>query len=312
MSSASRAALAPIRNQIDVTFEFFPPRTRAADARLWQCIDMLAPVGPNFVSVTYGADGHSRAQTVETVEKLVNNTQLPVAAHITAADASCDSLHQILDVYHALGLRHLVALRGDAPGHARSFVPHPHGYANALELVRGIRSRYDFDISVAAYPEGHPEAHSQSQALDYLKAKIDAGANRAITQFFFEAQTYLRFADAARAAGITAAIVPGILPITDFARVRGFAERCATQVPKWIGQLFEGLDDDPKTRELVALAIAVEQCAELMDNGVRTFHFYTLNRGDLTRAICRALRFRPQRARRRHNARDLMELVVAS
>lgn len=302
--------ITPIRNDISVTFEFFPPKTEIAQTRLWECIDKLTPVGPNFVSVTYGADGSTRERTHETVRKLIDETGLQTAAHLTVAGASRREIDAILDDYAQIGVRHIVALRGDAPGNSGAFTPHPQGYANALELVEAIRQRHDFDISVAAYPEGHPDAQSEEQALEYLKAKIDAGANRAITQFFFDAETYLRFVDKARAAGITAPIVPGILPITDYRRTCEFAERCGTRVPLWMQALFEDLDDEPETRELVAAAIAVELCAELMEHGVRAFHFYTLNRAELTRAICRALRFRPARTGRLPRDRAALRVVA--
>ncbi len=302
--------ITPIRNDISVTFEFFPPKTDIAQTRLWECIDKLTPVGPNFVSVTYGADGSTRGRTHDTVHKLVTETGLKTAAHLTVAGASRAEIDEILDAYADMGVEHIVALRGDAPGNNGTFEPHPDGYANALELVEGIRKRHDFDISVAAYPEGHPDARSETEALDYLKAKIDAGANRAITQFFFDAETYLRFVDKARAAGITAPIVPGILPITDYRRTKDFADRCGTRVPLWIQELFKDLDDEPETRELVAAAIAVELCAELMEHGVRAFHFYTLNRAELTRAICRALRFRPARTSRLPRDRGSLHVVA--
>lgn len=288
----------PIRNDIAVTFEFFPPRNEQADAELWQCINKLEPVGPNFVSVTYGAGGSTRERTHDTVRRILEETNLTPAAHLTITGASRSETDDIVDNYAALGVKHLVLLRGDPPSNSGGFVPHPDGYQNSLELIESVSARHSFDISVAAYPEDHPEASNEQQSLDYLKAKFDAGANRAITQFFFEAETYLRFVEKARDAGITAPIVPGILPITDYQRSAQFAKRCGIHVPPWIQSLFEGLEDEPETRELVAAAIAVELCSELMEHGVRAFHFYTLNRAELTRAICRALRFRPTRTSR--------------
>jgi len=288
----------PIRNDISVSFELFPPKSPRSEKALWECVQKLEPVGPNFVSVTYGADGSTRDRTHATVSRLLNETGLTPAAHLTVADASREETNRIMAEYEALGVRHLVALRGDAPGNTGTFHPHPDGYRSALELVQAASDNHGFDISVAAYPEGHPDATDRRSELLYLKSKFEAGASRAITQFFFDVEVYLRFVEEARDIGITAPIIPGILPITEYEKTVRFAERCGTRVPLWIRNLFDGLDDDPETRELVATAIAVEQCAELMEHGVRSFHFYTLNRAELCHAICRTLRFRPVRTSR--------------
>jgi methylenetetrahydrofolate reductase (NADPH) len=243
-------------------------------------------LAPKFDSVTYGAGGSTRTRTHATVLRLRTDTGLEPAAHLTCVGAPRDEIDTVAKLYWDSGIRHVVALRGDAPEAGGIYRPHPHGYAYAADLVAGLRRLHDFEISVAAYPETHPEAKSADADLDNLKRKIDAGANRAITQFFFEVDTYLRFVDRARARGIDVPIVPGILPVTNFAQVKKFAALCGAGVPDWMGTMFDGLDDDPDTRRLVAASIAAEQCRRLQAHGVSDFHFYTLNRADLIVAIC--------------------------
>jgi methylenetetrahydrofolate reductase (NADPH) len=280
-------------NAIEISFEFSPPRTAEMEASLWRAIRALAPLRPRFVSVTYGAGGSTRERTHATVQRILHETDLEPAAHLTCVEASHAEVDAVVRSYRALGVRHIVALRGDPPEGSACFTPHPGGYRNAEELVRGIRAIADFEISVAAYPEVHPEALSPQADLDNLRRKLDAGASRAITQFFFDPEVYLRFVDRARAAGIGAPIVPGILPVTNFKRVREFARKCGASVPVWLADLFDGLDDDPTTRNLVAAWVAAEQCRKLQEHGVREFHFYTLNRAELTRSICHILGVRP-------------------
>ena len=276
---------------IAVSFEFFPPRTEKMEENLWQAVRRLAPLAPEFVSVTYGAGGSTRERTHATVTRLQSETGLTAAAHLTCVGATREEIDAIARAYHAAGIRHVVALRGDPPGLAAGerYEPHPGGYAYASDLVEGLRRVGDFDISVAAYPEGHPESASPEADIAVLKRKVDAGASRAITQFFFDADTYRRFVDRVRAAGIDVPIVPGILPITNFARTVEFARRCGAAVPAWLASLFDGLDDDPETRQMVAATVAAEQCRALYADGVRSFHFYTLNRAELTVAICHML-----------------------
>lgn len=280
-------------NEIQVSFEFFPPKTAEMEASLWQAICQLAPLRPRFVSVTYGAGGTTRERTHATVKRILAETNLVPAAHLTCVGASRAEVDAVVRSYGGIGVRHIVALRGDPPeGHGR-FVPHPDGYRDAAELVAGIRAIGDFEVSVAAYPEVHPEASSPEADLDNLRRKIDAGASRAITQFFFDPEAYLRFLDRAHRAGIRVPIVPGILPVTHFARTCEFARRCGASIPASFAQMFEGLDSDPATRKLVAAWIAAEQCRTLQSHGVREFHFYTLNRAELTRSICHILGVRP-------------------
>jgi methylenetetrahydrofolate reductase (NADPH) len=280
-------------NDIEVSFEFSPPKTPEMEVSLWQTIRSLAPLRPRFVSVTYGAGGGTRERTHATVRRIMEETDLEPAAHVTCVAASRGDVDAVVRRYGAIGVRHIVALRGDPPEASACFTPHPEGYRNAEELVRGIRALGDFEISVAAYPEVHPEAVSAQADLDNLKRKLDAGASRAITQFFFEPAVYLRFVDRVRAAGVSALIVPGILPVTNFKRVREFARKCGASVPAWLAELFEGLDGDPTTRNLVAAWVAADQCRKLQEYGVREFHFYTLNRAELTRSICHILGVRP-------------------
>ncbi len=290
---AHMAVAAPLPKNVEVSFEFFPPKTAEAEASLWRAIKRLEPLRPRYVSVTYGAGGSTRERTHATVVRLRRETALEPAAHLTCVDASRQEIDAIARRYWEEGIRHIVALRGDPPDGQSRYVPHPQGYAYAADLVAGLKRIADFEISVAAYPEKHPEASSLQADLDNLKRKVDAGASRAISQFFFDVGTFLRFRDRARAAGIDIPIVPGILPVTNFARVVEFAGRCGASVPRWMAELFQGLDDDPETRRLVAATVAAEQCRALYDYGVRTFHFYTLNRADLTYAICHILGVRP-------------------
>lgn len=275
-----------------VSFEFFPPKTSAMENTLWQSIAALAPFGPRFVSVTYGAGGSTRERTHATVCRIANETPLTPAAHLTCVNASRDEIREIAEQYRANGVRHIVALRGDPPD-GKSFQPHPDGFCNAAELVAGLREIDDFEISVAAHPETHPDARNAAADIDNLKRKLDAGASRAITQYFFDVETFLRFRDRAAAGGISAPIVPGILPVTNFEQVVKFSRMCGATVPGWMARLFEDLDNDPGTRQLVAASVAVELCHALCAEGVDEFHFYTLNRSQLTTAICRMLGMKP-------------------
>lgn len=277
-------------NDIAVSFEFFPPKTPAMQQRLWTEIKRLEPLEPRFVSVTYGAGGGTRDLTHELVRRIRTRTKMEPAAHLTCVGATRAEVDDIARSYWDAGIRHLVALRGDPPGGGERYEVHPGGYAYGADLVAGLRRVGDFEISVAAYPEVHPEAADGESDLDNLKRKLDAGADRAITQFFFDSDSYLRFVDRARAAGITAPIVPGILPITNFARTVEIAKKCGAAVPPWMHALFHGLQDDPDTRGLVSAVAAAELCRQLQAHGVNEFHFYTLNKAELTIAICRMLR----------------------
>ena len=277
-----------------VSFEFFPPKTAAGEGGLGRALDGLAPLGPRFVSVTCGAGGgageSARGRTAAVAARIARETGLAVAAHLTCAGASREEIDDTARAYWQAGLRHIVALRGDPPsGIGERYRPHPGGYAYALDLVAGLRRLHDFEISVSAYPEGHPDAPDPAFEIDYLKRKLDAGAARAITQFFFETDCFLRFRDRCGKAGIDCEIVPGILPIGNFTQAKRFAALCGTQVPAWLGAQFEGLDDDPETRRMVAATVAVEQCRRLEAEGVESLHFYTLNRPELTRAVCHML-----------------------
>ena len=280
---------------VAISLEFFPPHTEEAEATLWQSIQRLAPLEPKFVSVTYGADGSTRERTHAVVERILSETRLTPAPHLTCIDATRGEIDEIARGYWDLGVRHLVALRGDPPHGHGPYVPAKGGYAYAADLVAGLKRVADFDISVAAYPEVHPEAPSPLFDLDNLKRKLDAGASRAITQFFFDVRIFLRFRDLAAAAGIHAPIVPGILPITRFPQLERFAARCGASVPQWLSDRFEGLDDDLETRQMIAASVAIEQVRTLQAEGVDNFHFYTLNRSELTFAICHALGVRPKR-----------------
>lgn len=279
-----------------VSFEFFPPHTEKMNATLWQSIERLAGLAPRFVSVTYGADGSTRERTHVAVARIINETQLTPAPHLTCIGASRGEIDAIAREYWDMGVRHLVALRGDAPKESGTYVPHTDGYAYAADLVEGLKRVADFDISVAAYPEVHPEAPGAQFDLDNLKRKIDAGASRAITQFFFDTEIYLRFRDRCARAGIESSIVPGILPITRFPQLERFAEMCGASVPDWLRQRFAGLEDDAETRQMIAASVAIEQVRQLQSNGIDEFHFYTLNRSELTVAICHALGVRHSQA----------------
>ncbi len=276
-----------------VSFEFFPPKTAEMEERLWAAIKRLEALRPRFVSVTYGAGGSTRERTHATVRRIRDETALEPAAHLTCVAASRDEIDAVARDYWDAGIRHIVALRGDPPGGAGlGYAPHSDGYPYAADLVAGLKKAADFEISVAAYPETHPAARSPGHDLDNLKAKLDAGASRAITQFFFDVDVFLRFRDRVRAAGIEVPIVPGILPVTNFAQLKRMAAACGASIPAWMGAHFEGLDDDPETRRLVAASLAAEQCRRLHANGVHEFHFYTLNRADLIVAICHLLGIR--------------------
>jgi methylenetetrahydrofolate reductase (NADPH) len=275
-----------------LSFEFFPPRTEALEAQLWTCIRRLETLAPRFVSVTYGAGGSTQARTHATVTRIVRETRLTPAAHLTCVGATRADVDAVAHTYWRAGVRHVVALRGDVPG-GGAYVPHPGGYAYATDLVAGLRRVADFEISVAAYPDVHPAAASPGADLDNLKRKLDAGATRAITNFFFDAETYLRFLDRCLAAGITAPIVPGIMPVTNFVQMRKFAAANGVAVPDWLAHLFDGLEEDAETRRMVASVVAAEQVRLLQANGIDEFHFYTLNRADLAYAIAHILGVRP-------------------
>jgi len=278
-----------------ISFEFFPPKTAALEAQLWACIERLATLRPNFVSVTYGAGGSTQERTHATVLRIVQETALTPAAHLTCVGATREAVDDVARRYWQAGVKHIVALRGDAPN-GETYAPHPGGYAYAADLVAGLKRIADFEITVAAYPETHPQAASPEADLDNLKRKLDAGATRAITQVFFDNSTFLRFLDRALAAGIKAPIVPGIMPVTNFSQAAKFCASCGTSVPKWMENLFDGLDDDIETRRMVAAATAAEQVRILQANGIDEFHFYTLNRPDLAYAIARILGVKPQPA----------------
>jgi methylenetetrahydrofolate reductase (NADPH) len=275
-----------------LSFEFFPPKTDALEHQLWSCIRRLEPLKPRFVSVTYGAGGSTRLRTHATVARIVRETALVPAAHLTCVGADRGEVDEVARQYWEAGVRHIVALRGDPPP-GTTYAPHPEGYSFAADLVAGLRRVADFEISVAAYPETHPSAVNAGADLDNLKRKLDAGATRAITQFFFDTSIYLRFLDRCLAAGITAPIVPGILPVSNFPQAVKIAAMCGTSVPDWLGHMLEGTDDDQEIRRMVAAVVAAEQVRLLQANGVDEFHFYTLNRPDLTYAIAHILGVRP-------------------
>jgi methylenetetrahydrofolate reductase (NADPH) len=285
---------AEARGDIDVSFEFFPPKTEKMVETLWESIKTLEPLQPRFVSVTYGAGGSTRERTHATVARIVRETTIPAAAHLTCVNATRDEVDAIARAYWEVGVRHIVALRGDPPDQVGRFEPHPDGYGNAAELVAGLKRIAPFEISVAAFPECHPDSPSVAADIDNLKAKVDAGATRATTQFFFEPDCFFRFRDRVAAAGIDIEILPGIMPVTNFAAVCRMAAMNGTSVPKWLDRLFEGLDGHPAARQLVAATVATELCARLYAGGVRQFHFYTLNRAELAYAICHMLGVRPK------------------
>ena len=278
---------------IQVSFEFFPPKTEKMHEQLWASIERLAPLKPKFVSVTYGAGGSTRERTHDTVARLQKEKGLEAAAHLTCVGATTGEVDDIARNYWNAGIRHIVALRGDPPPDQTTYTPHPGGYAYAVDLVSGLKKVHDFEISVAAYPETHPRAKSPDDDLDNLKRKIDAGATRAITTFFFDRDVFKRFRDRAAKAGITVPIVPGILPVTNFVQTQKMSAMNGTSIPPWMSDMFAGLEEDPETRKLVAATLAAEQVQDLRAEGVTDFHFYTLNRADLTYAICHLLGIRP-------------------
>jgi methylenetetrahydrofolate reductase (NADPH) len=284
----------------NISFEFFPPKTEEMERNLWETINRLAPLAPNFVSVTYGAGGSTRERTHSTISRILRETDLLPAAHLTCVGAARGEIDEIVDRYHDVGVRHIVALRGDpASGIGTPYVAHPDGYRTSPELIAGIRKRHpDIEISVSAYPEKHPEARDFDADLDTLKAKVDAGATRAITQVFFDNDFYLRYLDRVRARGIHIPIVPGIMPMHNFKQARNFVTRAGTTVPNWLAEKFEGLDDDVETRKLVAATVAAGQVQKLAKHGVDTFHFYTMNRADLVFAISHLLGIRPNGAKK--------------
>jgi methylenetetrahydrofolate reductase (NADPH) len=298
MISALRPSrfMPPGHNRIDVSFEFFPPKDEAMEKTLWESITRLAPLAPQFVSVTYGAGGSTRERTHATVKRILAETALTPAAHLTCVAATREEIDTIVRNYHDAGVRHIVALRGDPiSGAGDKYTPHPGGYENAADLVAGIkRIAPDIEVSVSAYPERHPDSPTVEADIDMLKRKVDAGATRAMTQFFFENDLYFRYLDRVRARGIDIPIVPGILPVQNFGAARNFATRAGATVPAWLAERFAGLDHDPATRKLIAAAVAAEQAIDLLDRGVTTFHFYTMNRADLVYAICHLLGLRPQ------------------
>jgi methylenetetrahydrofolate reductase (NADPH) len=280
---------AEARGDIEVSFEYFPPNSEAMAETLWSSIQTLAPLAPRFVSVTYGAGGSTRERTHATVRRIIEETSLTPAAHLTCVGASREEVDEVARDYWDLGVRHIVALRGDPPEAGSKFQPHPQGYRDAAALVEGLKKVAPFDISVAAYPEIHPDSSSRGFDLENLKRKVDAGADRAITQFFFSPDCFFGFRDEAAAAGIDVEIVPGILPVSNVATTRRFAQACGASIPPWLDQLFEGLDDLPAARQLIAATVAAELCGQLYAGGVRHFHFYTLNRAELSYAICHLL-----------------------
>jgi len=278
-----------------VSFEFFPPKTDDMEKTLWESVERLAPLCPAFVSVTYGAGGSTRERTHATVKRILAETALTPAAHLTCVAATRQDIDEVIASYMAAGVRHIVALRGDPTGGVgERYAPHPGGYLNAADLVGGIKRQCDAEVSVSAYPERHPDSATVEADIDMLKAKVDAGATRAITQFFFDNDLYFRYLDRVRARGISIPIVPGLLPVQNFKQTRAFAQRCGASVPGWLAERFAGLDEDAATRKLIAAAVAAEQALDLVDRGVRDFHFYTMNRADLVYAICHLLGLRPQ------------------
>jgi methylenetetrahydrofolate reductase (NADPH) len=282
------------RARIGASFEFFPPKTEEMEKSLWEAIGRLAPLEPSFVSVTYGAGGSTRERTHATVRRILAETSLTPAAHLTCVAATRAEIDDVIRTYHGAGVRHIVALRGDPPGGIGArYAPHPGGYRNGADLVAGIKRITGIEVSVSAYPEKHPDSRTVEADIDMLKAKVDAGASRAITQFFFENDLYFRYLDRVRARGIHIPIVPGILPVQNFKQTKNFAALCGASVPAWLAERFDGLDDDAATRKLIAAAVAAEQVLDLVDRGVTDFHFYTMNRADLVYAICHLLGLRP-------------------
>ncbi|WP_296178650.1 methylenetetrahydrofolate reductase [NAD(P)H] [uncultured Brevundimonas sp.] len=280
------------RNAVNVSFEFFPPKSDEAEANLWSAIRRLEPLNPAFVSVTYGAGGSTRERTHRTVQRIISETTLRPAAHLTCVEASRAEVDEVIEGYKAIGVDHIVALRGDPPGGdgiGGAYAPRADGYANATELSQAISRIGGFDITVGAYPEKHPESPSIDHDIDVLKAKVDAGATRAVTQFFFDIEAFLRFRDRVRAAGVTIPLIPGVMPVSNFKGLSRMSAACGAAIPDWLAAHFDGLDDDPETRKLLAASIAAETCARLQEEGFSDFHFYTLNRAELVYAICRVL-----------------------
>lgn len=287
------------RNAVNVSFEFFPPKTDAAEANLWSAIRRLEPLNPAFVSVTYGAGGSTRERTHRTVQRIISETTLRPAAHLTCVEASRAEVDEVIEGYKAIGVDHIVALRGDPPGAAGiggAYTPRADGYANATELTAALSRIGGFEVTVGAYPEKHPESPSIDHDIEVLKAKIDAGATRAVTQFFFDIEAFLRFRDRVRAAGVTIPLIPGVMPVSNFAGLKRMTAACGAALPDWLAGHFDGLDDDPETRKLLAASIAAETCARLQEEGFSDFHFYTLNRAELVYAICRVLGVRETKA----------------
>jgi methylenetetrahydrofolate reductase (NADPH) len=290
---STRSSRQPQAAPLGISFEFFPPKNYAMAESLWASVQRLGPLSPRFVSVTYGAGGSTRERTHQTVKRILDETNLKPAAHLTCVAATKKETDEIIQGYWDMGVRHIVALRGDpVTGLGTPFVAHPEGYQSSVDLVAGIKAIGDFEVAVSAYPEKHPDSPSIDAEIDLLKRKVDAGATRAITQFFFDNDHYFRYLERVRKAGIEIAIVPGILPVQNFKTAASFAARCGTDVPAWLAQRFEGLDDDAETRRLVAAAVAVEQVFDLLDRGVSEFHFYTMNKADLVFAICHMLGLR--------------------
>lgn len=287
------------RNAVNVSFEFFPPKTDAAEANLWSAIRRLEPLNPAFVSVTYGAGGSTRERTHRTVQRIISETTLRPAAHLTCVEASRAEVDEVIEGYKAIGVDHIVALRGDPPGASGiggAYTPRAEGYANATELTAAIGRVGGFEVTVGAYPEKHPESPSIDHDIEVLKAKVDAGATRAVTQFFFDIEAFLRFRDRVRAAGVTIPVIPGVMPVSNFAGLKRMTAACGAALPDWLASHFDGLDDDPETRKLLAASIAAETCARLQEEGFSDFHFYTLNRAELVYAICRVLGVRETKA----------------
>src|SRR5689334_24328294 len=296
---------------INVSFEFFPPKTEEMEKNLWEAVTRLAPLAPNFVSVTYGAGGSTRERTHSTVRRLVTETALTPAAHLTCVAATKAEIDAVIHSYRDAGVRHIVALRGDpTEGVAARYAPHPGGYRNAADLVAGIKRIADLEVSVSAYPEKHPDSPTVEADIDMLEAKVDAGATRAITQFFFENDLYFRYLDRVRARGITVPVVPGILPVQNFKQTKSFAARCGASVPDWLAERFDGLEEDAATRKLIAAAVAAEQVLDLVDQGVTDFHFYTMNRADLVYAVCHLLGLRPVQEVNDKESRELGRLPL--
>ncbi len=287
------------RNAVNVSFEFFPPKTDEAETNLWKAIRRLEPLNPAFVSVTYGAGGSTRERTHRTVQRIISESALRPAAHLTCVEASRAEVDEVIEGYKAIGVDHIVALRGDPPGSAGiggAYRPRADGYANATELTAAIARIGGFEVTVGAYPEKHPESPSIDHDIEVLKAKVDAGATRAVTQFFFDIEAFLRFRDRVRAAGVTIPLIPGVMPVSNFAWLKRMTAACGAALPDWLAGHFDGLDDDPETRKLLAASIAAETCARLQEEGFSDFHFYTLNRAELVYAICRVLGVRETKA----------------